>query len=962
MVRSDWSGADPGDLLRRYELTAEVAFLMRAIALLRSAAATAQDRRDRSVALAWLSRALLLEFMRKGDARMLAEAVAVSTEAVEISPDHPDRFMLLGYQCEVLQARYRVTGDPVALEDALEAARNALAATPPHGRNRALSSLRVVALLRLMVLQNGDLSALADAMALCDDALAEIGPDPEDLAAARGELAVCLRLRFRLTGDTAALDQALRHIRAALEVTPQGGPNRVGRRLALADILWFRYKVTEELATLVEAVELLRQVEAETKDNPERGNVLFSLGNALFDLGERTGRTDLLEESLQVSGQAVALLPPGSRFWVDARSRYSLSLLERHRRTGDPDDLAKSIEVMRTAIGRATTDQQNAGTALMQFGFALLFEYERSGDRRALRRAVATARQALDRVPAGNPQRDRALYFSALLLSTTGKRRTVGKAVRLLREAAELDTGNPGVRVLAAHAWGLSEAVAGRHQPALTAFRLALDLLPRTAPRSLARIDQEYGLSTKPGLASDAAACALANRDPVGALELLEHGRGLLLSYGLDARGDLERLRHVRPDLAEEIEQLRRLMDPLDPPIASGTHDLSYHHKMSAQWDELTGQVRRVAGFEQFLRKPVWADLRPEDPDDRVIVVNASPIRCDALLLTEGEVRPVPLPGLMMDELTVRSDRFRKVQRVVGDPHASLAEQNDAENELRALLGWLWDVAAAPILDALDLTRKPGDTNWPHLWWVPTGRLALLPLHAAGYHEAGAGEALMDRAVSSYAPTVRVLRHLRALPRMRAEARILAVSMAQTEGMPPLPWAAREAADLAARLPGVQLLSDATATATRVLLGLSGHEYVHFACHAESDPLSPSRSRLLLHDGDLPVTRIGGLRLDGAELAYLSACSTAQTGVPELADEAIHIASAFQLAGFRHVVGTLWPTNDKAAAQVANKFYERLLATARPDPAAILHEVIRERRDRAPSLPRNWAGFVHAGP
>ncbi|WP_206306823.1 CHAT domain-containing protein [Streptomyces sp. F001] len=71
-------------------------------------------------------------------------------------------------------------------------------------------------------------------------------------------------------------------------------------------------------------------------------------------------------------------------------------------------------------------------------------------------------------------------------------------------------------------------------------------------------------------------------------------------------------------------------------------------------------------------------------------------------------------------------------------------------------------------------------------------------------------------------------------------------------------------------------------------------------------PAHNSSGCLVLHDGtELRVTEVSRLDLN-ADLAFLSACSTARGGyvVP---DEAITVASAFLLAGYRNVVGTLWP-------------------------------------------------------
>jgi CHAT domain-containing protein len=133
--------------------------------------------------------------------------------------------------------------------------------------------------------------------------------------------------------------------------------------------------------------------------------------------------------------------------------------------------------------------------------------------------------------------------------------------------------------------------------------------------------------------------------------------------------------------------------------------------------------------------------------------------------------------------------------------------------------------------------------------------------------------------------------------------------------------------------------------------------WAHFACHAHSNPSSPSDSHLLLYDGS--VTEISRLRPSDAELAYLSSCSTAQ-GSDRLADEAIHIASAFQLAGYRHVVGALWPVQDTTSAELAEDFYGRIAEGA--SPAHALHAAIRELRDTQPLAASLWAGYLHAWP
>ncbi|MFE7352764.1 CHAT domain-containing protein [Streptomyces sp. NPDC057543] len=151
---------------------------------------------------------------------------------------------------------------------------------------------------------------------------------------------------------------------------------------------------------------------------------------------------------------------------------------------------------------------------------------------------------------------------------------------------------------------------------------------------------------------------------------------------------------------------------------------------------------------------------------------------------------------------------------------------------------------------------------------------------------------------------------------------------------------------------------------------------VHFACHGASHPTDPSQSLLLLHDHQsdpFTVASLAPVRLDRAQLAYLSGCRTAAIDTADLVDEAIHLTSAFQLAGFPHGVGTLWEIDDQIAVTVADSFYAHLrtpdgtIDTSRA--AQALHQAVRGIRDghdlpgqlnrtRTPFL---WAAYLHAG-
>jgi CHAT domain-containing protein len=162
----------------------------------------------------------------------------------------------------------------------------------------------------------------------------------------------------------------------------------------------------------------------------------------------------------------------------------------------------------------------------------------------------------------------------------------------------------------------------------------------------------------------------------------------------------------------------------------------------------------------------------------------------------------------------------------------------------------------------------------------------------------------------------------------------------------------------------------------------------HFAGHGRSDPLDPSRSCLLLEDWKESPLTVGDLRdykiqESSPFLGYLSACSTSANKVGRLVDEGIHLASAFQLAGFRHVIGTLWEVSDSHCVDVARVVYETIRDEGMTDKAVCqgLHLAIKALRDRdvsmlkaardgevvhtngksAVHIPSYWVPYVHFG-
>ena len=100
------------------------------------------------------------------------------------------------------------------------------------------------------------------------------------------------------------------------------------------------------------------------------------------------------------------------------------------------------------------------------------------------------------------------------------------------------------------------------------------------------------------------------------------------------------------------------------------------------------------------------------------------------------------------------------------------------------------------------------------------------------------------------------------------------------------------------------------------------------------------------------MSHLRDLRLQGAAppfLAYLSACSTGANEAKDLDDEGISLISACQLAGFQHVIGTLWEVSDRHCVDVARIVYETLRDEGMTDVAVArgLHRATRALRDES---------------
>lgn len=902
---------------------------------------------------------LLVHYDRTGDVTALDHGVELLRAAVRASGGHPAHTVHAANLVKALYGRYERLRDPADLDEAVETGRRVAHAVPDDPRRPALLSALSTAL-RLRHDHQGELADLDEAVALGEEATGALPERHADRAHCLGDLSVAYYSRFLRTERRKDLAAAVVHREEALHTTGEKDPGRVLH--------------------------------------------LVNLCHLLVERSRETGGAQDLERAVTLGRQAVERTAPGHRLHAFARSNLTLALRLRHTRLGNRRDLDEAVHLCEQALPGLPEDHPERPRLLSNLVLALR-------DRHGAGAGAGAGAGGGARAGSGAGGDGVAGVAGADL----------ERALRLGREAAMGRDAGIGLRVVAGLAWADVAASAGEYGQAVEAFEQVIGLLPGLAAPDLRRADQEYQLGRWNGVAAAAAACAVAAGRPDTAALLLEKGRGLLLWRGLTERADLTALRIRHPELARELADVRAALagvaelrtrpralvghedravpepqssgglhttsatsvgyggpapvvepdprlgavgPPHHPAQATGEYDGSApdrlrgrHRELLARQDALLACIREEDGFGGFAREPGLEELVAEARQGPVVYLNVSGFGSQAIALTSTGVRVVPLPALTAEETVRQVQRF---DSVMSSPSLTPEDQRTVAD----VLEWLWDAAAGPVLDALDL-RRPGPP-WPRVWWVPTGILSFLPIHAAGHHgtrDDPEPRTVLDRVVSSYTPTVRALAAARARPGIAGPPRPLAVAV---PGETAVLRHARAEADSVGRLFGGSLvLVGAEATRERILAELPGRPWVHFACHGVTDLEDPSAGRLLLHGSEaLSVADISRLELTGTELAYLSACDTAHPSL-RLPDEAVHLAAAFQLAGFPQVLAALWPSHDRVTSGFAEDVYRRLASAGtgghRPEAALAAHHATRAARLAYPNFPGLWAGYVHMG-
>ena len=959
---------------------------------------------------------LLADALRRAGKASQPETVATASRAVKLrerllGPDHPDVAESLCVLGLILADRSQNAEARSAYERALAIREKTAGADHP-------SVAKILSNLAELRSAEGDYAAARQqherAVAIIEKAL---GPDHIEIANSLANLATATRHTGDLARSRKLYERAL-----AIEERHLGPehPEVAATLSNLATVLWD----TGEFAAARQALErsLAIRERALGPEHPRLAVTLTNLGVLLATMGDDVAARPLLERALTLREKALGPDHPDLAYTLNALG----ALLARNEADAPAGRrlLERALHVCESALG---PDHPVVAVSLAELA-GTLSETQPQEAARLYRRAltiieksvgpehpdVAEILLAIAQVsdsPAFDPRAgaliERALSINERTFGPDNLRVAQARAARAshLAKAGDADGA-------VAAALGAEEA--GRQHVRTTVRVLGeRQALLYTALRR-SSLDLAVALSAEHGQLT-----ATSRRD---VLDSIVRSRALVLDemaarrHDVAASGDPEtqrlgrelaaardRLAHlvVRGPVTETPEQYRELLEQTrrekehaEEALAAQSIAFRDQQNLAAvglpdveqAMPRQTALVAfvRYAGGQQTIKASAEAGyaafvLRPGQGPDLVPLGGATEIDAAIAAWRQALEYEVSAPGVAPKRSLKRYvDAATTLRREVWDPVASLVTGSDMvfivpDGPLHLVNfaalpteAGRFLIETGPLLHVLsaerDLVARPRDAVGKGLLLMGAPQFTSSPGHAAAHAFRGA---------TANCATFRQLR-FSPLPATKREVEAIEVlwrrhSHTRADSSPVLLLEGPDADEAAFKdkAPGREilhlathgfLLGNACAVPTGNALLCSGLALAGANRRQAATPTA--------EDGILTAEEIAALDLGGVEWAVLSAC---ETGLGEIAtgEGVFGLRRAFQVAGTRSVITSLWPVDDRATRLWMERLYRHRLQDGMSTAAAVRAaslDVLRQRRARGESPhPLYWAGFLAAG-
>jgi hypothetical protein len=640
-----------------------------------------------------------------------------------------------------LFSRYENYGSLSDLEMAVAHQREATRLSPIWNHNHVTEIGNLASYILRRFERLGEEKDLEESIALHREALV-LRPAPHpDQSGSLNNLANALSTQFQQKGDLGDLEESIALHREALVLFPAPHPDRSASLNNLASALSTQFQQKGDLGDLEESIALHHEaLVLRPAPHPLRSRSLNNLASALSTQFQQKGGLGDLEESIALHREALVLFPAPHPDRSGSLNNLENALSTRFQQKGDLGDLEESIALHREALVLRPTPHPLRSGSLNNLASALSTRFEQKGDLGNLEESIALHREALVLFPAPHPLRSASLNNLASALSTRfqqkGDSQDLEESMIHFSNASQYDTASIIDRFRFSRRWAQC-AVSAHHSSALQAYQNTINLLPHLASLALNLQKRHEALSRARGLASEACSYAIQIKDFDKAVEFLCAGRAVFWAQALQLHTPFDELHAICPDLAEKLQDISRALK-----LAASSHDTfqplqsdsqyvrdlekeaARYRLLNDDWNHTLEQVRSLDGFEDFLQPKSISKLQEASSKGPVIMLNASATQCDALVVTQDQVKHVALSNITAEMAHVLGSVIQialspngihsahdKLQPLLELIHTTEHRKRDppsevgftAEDLFEHILRLLWLTVTHPVIQELNL-------------------------------------------------------------------------------------------------------------------------------------------------------------------------------------------------------------------------------------------------------------------
>ncbi|KAG8214774.1 hypothetical protein J3R82DRAFT_9901 [Butyriboletus roseoflavus] len=257
---------------------------------------------------------------------------------------------------------------------------------------------------------------------------------------------------------------------------------------------------------------------------------------------------------------------------------------------------------------------------------------------------------------------------------------------------------------------------------------------------------------------------------------------------------------------------------------------------------DVINRICKLPGLSGFLLPLLFSDLQQAVHDSSVIIVNVSKYSYDALIVLVNQPNPIHIP---------LSITRKGVRELTSKLHmlTLCAKSMEVTRDLGIFLWKLWDEAIPPIANTLQRVHP----IQLYIWWCPTAKFSLLPLHTTGLYRKGQWN-LANLFISSYTPTLTVLTHARHHTLMYSAFNgklFIGIDQIKAKGENELVLVSAKLASITQRINGLipfTHIEGQKSCITWVAEELRRNEWMHLACYDIPNQNQLFESAFMLHD------------------------------------------------------------------------------------------------------------------